>query len=131
MNDETDQVRATPKGDGHKCFECDDGWGPLISELEVKLKILSPGYRPSQVKEKFGGLRYYAWPAEGDEETSEAFFALIRDAEARSYEICECCGRPGQLLARGGRGWYKTLCPRCAEQLGFEPERDDDEDAET
>lgn len=52
MNDGTDPVRATPEGDGHKYFECDDGWGPLISELEVKLKVLSPGYRPSQVKEK-------------------------------------------------------------------------------
>ena len=70
MNDETDQVRATPKGDGHKCFECDDGWGPLISKLEVKLKILSPGYRPSQVKEKFGGLRFLE-AAPGDQQEAD------------------------------------------------------------
>jgi len=127
MNDEIDRTQEAL--DEHKCFE-GAGWRPLIADLEVKLRALVPDYKVSQVKEKFGGLRYYANPGNVDEETSNQFYALIRVAEAESEVTCECCGQPGRLLARGGRGWYKTLCPRCAEQLGFEPESDDDEDAE-
>jgi len=101
-------------------FECDDGWGSLIAELEVKLKALSPDYTVSQVKEKFGGLRYYAHPGEADPETSERFYDLIREAEAKSYKTCECCGQPGRLARRGGGGWYKTLCPACSVKMNFE-----------
>lgn len=127
MNDEIDRTQEAL--DEHKCFE-GAGWRPLIADLEVKLRVLVPDYKVSQVKEKFGGLRYYANPGNVDAETSMQFYALIHAAQAKSDTICECCGRPGQLLARGGRGWLKTLCPRCAEQLGFEPERDGDADAE-
>lgn len=106
-------------------FECDDGWATLIAELEAKLKALSPDYTVSQVKEKFGGLRYYASPGDVDEETSEQFYGLIREAEARSYEICERCGQPGRFSRRGKAGWYKTLCTACSGELNFEPVGDD------
>lgn len=120
MNDKTDQNQETPD-DQHDCFERDDGWGPLITDLETKLKALSPDYTISQVKEKFGGLRYYASAGDVDAETSKQFYDLIREAEAKSYEICECCGQPGRLTRRGGRGWYKTLCSACSGKLSFEP----------
>lgn len=126
MNDKTDQDQETPDGERSDWSECDDGWGSLITELEAKLKALSPAYTISQVKEKFGGLRYYAKPGDVDEETSRQFYDLIREAEAKSYEICECCGQPGGLARRGGRGWYKTLCSSCSGKRGFEPVRDDD-----
>lgn len=54
-----------------------------------------------QVKEKFGGLRYYT--SGGDEFVSGA----IRMAEAMSVKICEVCGNPGKI--REG-GWLKTHC---------------------
>lgn len=63
MNDETDQNQETAGDESQAWFECDDGWGTLIAELETRLKALSPDYAISQVKEKFGGLRYYATPA--------------------------------------------------------------------
>lgn len=126
MNGETDQNQETPGDESHAWFECDDGWGPLIAELETQLKALSPDYTISQVKEKFGGLRYYATPGDVDEETSKQFRALINQAEAKSYEICECCGQPGQLSRRGKHGWYKTLCSTCAERMNFEPVRGGD-----
>ncbi|MDN5793322.1 MAG: hypothetical protein L0H22_09735 [Brevibacterium aurantiacum] len=106
----------------------DDGWGPLIADLEAKLKALSPDYSISQVKEKFGGLRYYASAGDVDAETSKQFYDLIREAEAKSDEICECCGQPGRLTRRGGRGWYKTLCSACSGKLNFETDGDSELD---
>lgn len=64
MNDERAQNQETPADESRAWFECDDGWGTLIAELETKLKRLSPDYTISQVKEKFGGLRYYANPGD-------------------------------------------------------------------
>jgi hypothetical protein len=122
MNDKADQNQETPD-DQHVCFDSEDGWGPLIADLETKLKALSPDYTISQVKEKFGGLRYYAstGDVDVDAETSKQFYDQIREAEAKTYEICECCGQPGRLTRRGGRGWYKTLCSACSGKLNFEP----------
>jgi len=128
MNDKSEQDQATPGDESRDWFECDDGWGPLITELETKLAALSPGYTVSQVKEKFGGLRYYASAGDVTEETATQFYDLIREAEAKSYEICERCGQPGRLSRRGGRGWYKTLCSACAGELNFEPVCDNDDD---
>jgi len=124
MNDEADQNQAAPGTESRSWFECDDGWGPLIAELEAKLRVLSPGYTISQVKEKFGGLRYYADAGDVNAETSKWFYELVHEAETRSFEICECCGQPGQLSRRGKHGWYKTLCPTCATRMNFEPVRD-------
>lgn len=120
MNDQTGQNLETPD-ESRDWFECDDGWRVLIAGLEAKLKALSPDYTISQVKEKFGGLRYYANPGDVDEETSRQFYDLIRDAETKSYEICESCGQPGGLSRRGEHGWYKTLCSTCSSKLNFEP----------
>lgn len=81
------------------------------------------------MKEKFGGLRYYANPGDVDEETSKRFYDLIHEAEAKSFEICERCGQPGRLARRGGLDWYKTLCSTCSESLSFESARDEEESA--
>lgn len=39
--------------------ECPDEWYPIIIECHRKLKEIDPGYRASQIKEKWGGLRFY------------------------------------------------------------------------
>ncbi len=46
-------------------ISCGSGWYPLIAELDEQLRALLPNYVIHQVKEKFGGLRYY-WAAEQD-----------------------------------------------------------------
>lgn len=56
-----------------------------------------------QIKEKFGGLRFYYQG--GDEEIS----GMARMAEVWASHTCEECGAPGQ--ARNG-GWIKTLCDK-------------------
>jgi hypothetical protein len=54
-----------------------------------------------QVKEKFGGLRFYY--RGGDEYIS----GLAAMAESMSYVTCETCGNPGSPT-KGG--WITTLC---------------------
>ena len=79
-----------------------DGWYNIIDELSEKLEAL--GCVAVQVKEKFGGLRFYLgnYP--------EGAHELITEAEEKSYKTCERCGKPGS--PKGG-GWVKTLCDEC------------------
>lgn len=64
-----------------------------------------------QVKEKFGGLRFYAFG--GDEKTA----GMIELAETLTSRVCEVCGSIGKKT-RGG--WIRTLCRRHAEEQGRE-----------
>jgi hypothetical protein len=84
------------------CFECDEGWYPLIQELIEDLIKLGWDKQVTQVKEKFGGLRFYI------NEGSKEIHDRISQAEALSYETCEETGRPGKL--RRDLGWWVTLC---------------------
>lgn len=59
-----------------------------------------------QVKEKFGGLRFYT------NATTEQFHDLIAVMEWASELVCEKCGSLGQLMQYG---WWKTRCPKCEE----------------
>ena len=72
-----------------------------------------------QVKEMFGGLRFYAFG--GDEKTA----GMIELAEALTSRACEVCGSPGKKT-RGG--WIRTLCRRHAEEQGREFMTDEAED---
>jgi hypothetical protein len=47
-----------PDGWG-RWIRCERGWHPLLAELDAKLAVLLPRYQIHQVKEKFGGLRFY------------------------------------------------------------------------
>ena len=47
-----------------------------------------------QVKEKFGGLRFYA------NYNNEATSSLIEAAAIESFYTCEVCGRPGEAPRR-------------------------------
>jgi hypothetical protein len=80
-----------------------EGWYDLIKSLIDELIALGWDRRVHQVKEKFGGLRFYV------ENIPEGGEEIIRKYESLSYKICEKCGEEGQL--RGGNGqWLRTLC---------------------
>lgn len=103
-----------------KWIDVSGGWDDLIVELDKKLAEIDPDYVLHQCKEKFGGLRYYTAHHRGtcdagDNESYSAhidcnFSNLIRQAEAKSFTICEECGKDGTL--REG-GWIRTLCDQC------------------
>lgn len=80
-----------PPGNYYACF-CD--------------KYISDHPKAAQVKEKFGGLRFYM--THGNDE----IFSLISEAESKSYKTCEECGEPGD---QKDTGWVKTLCDSCHE----------------
>ena len=83
-------------------FDIDLGWYPLVKELIEDLINLGWNKQTCQVKEKFGGLRFYI------NEGSDEIYKRITKAENDSYEICEVTGKPGKL--RNDIGWYRTLC---------------------
>jgi len=89
-------------------FECGDGWMDLVYRLSqtISKHIESTGLNivATQVKEKFGTLRFYI--DGGDKEV----FGLIAAAEQESATICELCGAPGTLVVKG---WCSTLCESC------------------
>ena len=90
-------------------FECGDGWEPLIRKLSEKIETYNKENPGSpviavQVKEKFGGLRFYITGA------PEWIHDLINKAENKSYAVCEMCGKPGEERSTG---WILTLCDEC------------------
>ena len=82
-------------------FAVGNGWYGIIKELIEKSIAAGWDKQICQVKEKFGGLRFYINSA------PDGVHTLIREAENKSFEICEVCGNQGE--PRKG-GWIKTLC---------------------
>jgi hypothetical protein len=71
-----------------------------------------------QVKEKFGGLRFYVQAA------TDKHYSYITFAESMSYRTCEECGAPGK---RYTDGWHTTLCDIHAAMHGRENEYEEEE----
>ena len=84
-----------------------DEWGiEHANDAIVKAKFKEvpppmPYITASQVKEKFGGLRFYTNGYDGE------VSGMIRMAESMSYRTCEVCGSPGRS---NNYGWISTLC---------------------
>lgn len=93
------------------------GWQSLLEELIKDLFVLGWNGGLMQVKEKFGGLRFYIGAAADDvpERTTKDIHERIEKAEAESLSICEKCGLPGK--PQGGKyGWTMTVCEGCQEE---------------
>lgn len=119
-NEETEHLlNAYPNLYKHlRYFDCGSGWFDLINKLSSGLEELvadTNSNRPedfsdiytcaSQVKEKYGGLRFYITCG------TDAMYDLINKAEDESEHICELCGSPGVIQKRCG--WLTCLCGRC------------------
>jgi hypothetical protein len=89
-------------------FSVGVGWYPLIKDLIIDLIELGWDKQTCQVKEKFGGLRFYINGA------SNEVHKRISQAENLSYETCEKCGEKGEL--RTNIGWHTTLCDKHYEE---------------
>ena len=84
-------------------FSVSDGWIPLIQKLIEEAIEAGWDKQICQVKEKFGGLRFYI------NDTPDEVNDVIRKYESLSYKTCEICGEKGEI--RKG-GWWKTLCEK-------------------
>jgi hypothetical protein len=92
-------------------FAVGAGWYPILETLcaniqshidwKVKQGKSIAQVEVNQIKEKFGGLRFYY--SGGDDEIS----GMVRMAEAWADIACEECGAAGK---RRSGGWIRTLC---------------------
>jgi hypothetical protein len=85
------------------------GWNLIIKNLIQDLIRLGWNKEVIQVKEKFGGLRFYI------NEGTDAIHERIGQAELESMKTCEITGKPGKL--RTDIGWYRTLCDEEYERI--------------
>jgi hypothetical protein len=89
-------------------FSIGDGWFKLVYELvnSIKVNDIKKGgwvTKVTQCKEKFGGLRFYVTG------TSDKNWALIRNAEQKSYGVCEATGSEVEV-GTWNDGWIQTIC---------------------
>lgn len=103
-----------------------EGWEQLVLDAHAKLVEIDPDYRISQVKEKFGGLRYYV--SLSNREMWKQAEQIIRAAEAESLRTCEECGTEEEVETNSlgdGYHWIFTLCGECrAKRLADRQARD-------
>jgi len=91
--------------------ECGGGWHELIYDLCDKIdaynKEMRAKIRVTQIKEKYGTLRFYVDAA------PDLVFDWIGDAERLSEITCEQCGERGSF--RTETNWLLTRCDECHE----------------
>ena len=98
-------------------FTIGEGWYDIIESLCANIQShmdwknresqVVPQVIVEQIKEKFGGLRFYY---QGGDDTISG---MVRMAEAWASTSCETCGDKG--TQRGG-GWVRTLCDKHEEE---------------
>jgi len=99
-------------------ISCGDGWYTLIDTMcgNIQNRMENANRNKpeeehiiceaTQVKEKWGGLRFYV-------QGSDSYIDGIIDlAESMSYRICSECGN-ASVQNEKKRGWIYTLCDNC------------------
>ena len=96
-----------------------DGWKRVFGKQmceEIRNVLIKGGYlydyRVIEVKEKYGGLRWY------DNGAPSSIYNELQDIidkyEKLSYRTCRCCGRPATKISLG---WISPFCDKCAGKL--------------
>lgn len=86
-----------------------------LNEILVKYNLVDT-YHITQVKEKFGGLRWYD---EGiTTEAWDEYYVWLRKYENLSEETCAICGDKGTL--RTDIGWILPLCEEHYKEYKYE-----------
>lgn len=109
MEERFPKMFANPYGG----FCCGEGWWPILEKLcsniqshidwKNKQAKVIPQVTVAQIKEKFGGLRFYY--DGGDDHIK----GMVRMAEAWADATCEDCGAPA---TKQTSGWIKTVCDK-------------------
>ena len=96
----------------------DEGWHPIILALTQQIqaridwsdKIEQPidQVKVSQIKEKFGGLRFYY---DGGDEYIEGMVDMAERWASRTCEIC------GDRATKHTSGWIKTVCDKHFDEI--------------
>jgi hypothetical protein len=79
----------------------------LCNDIKVELDKLDQKTKneleTTQIKEKFGGLRFYVTSY-----INPTIESLINKAEEGSFNVCDWCGKNGGVYTNGG--WARTRC---------------------
>ena len=108
-------------------MECHEGWKSIIDDTHNKLKYIDPDYKVAQIKEKFGGLRYYYDHSfeSYDDIRREIMDDIVRAAEDEASRTCELCGAnksSDKVEIRVHKYWYFGYCQSCADKYIAEAE---------
>jgi len=112
---------------GHWVENCSCGWFPPKGWSEViwdlcheltdilnKHNLSDQRLLVEQVKEKFGGLRFYWTLTYKEDEFIDAIYEEIDNAvnraEKKCWKICMICGAPG--TSKTHNHWVSTLCEK-------------------
>jgi len=82
------------------------GWSKIIDQLYDRLPDT---IWVSQVKEKFGGLRFYT------NGLTEEEYEIVDELCKLSEKTCENCGDEGHIDY--DEGWLTCLCDKCRKEL--------------
>ena len=99
-------------------IECGDGWFDLVDRLSRSCEneidtLMAQGVphegwpRIAQIKEKFGGLRFYVRGPLPEDLRAQ----ILQVENMESLRTCERCGAPGKLREDP---WLRTYCDNCA-----------------
>jgi hypothetical protein len=99
-------------------FAIGEGWWPILEALcsqiqhhinwKNKTSEIVPQVTVNQIKEKFGGLRFYY--SGGDDEIS----GMVSMAESWAVHSCETCG---DRATKQTTGWIKNLCDKHFDEI--------------
>ncbi|HEX8586144.1 MAG TPA: hypothetical protein VF680_17260 [Allosphingosinicella sp.] len=84
-------------------FSIGKGWYQLVKDLIEELIQAGWDKHITQVKEKFGGLRFYTNGLTQEQRL------IVDKYEELSYHTCEECGEPGKVR---NDGWVTVLCDK-------------------
>ena len=107
----TDKVSEDYDYSYNELWALEKGWAKafgyeLLCELKdalVEANYLDK-YRITQIKEKYGSLRWYDFGA------PEKAFDILRKYESLSYKTCFICGEPA---THETYGWINYVCEKC------------------
>jgi hypothetical protein len=112
LNKQIEELAKKIKPPYYSRIEVDEGWYQLVIDCDKELSRIDQKYDLFQVKEKFGGLRYYFQSSNpGLRDEMDAVVARYEEIAGRT---CEATGGPGVLMKSVGN-WFKTLNPEYAE----------------
>jgi hypothetical protein len=116
-----DELKTTfPKmyGDVYCGMWVDKGWHKIIYELSKNIQrhidwknkdiVVVPQVTVAQIKEKWGGLRFYY---DGGDDTIDG---MVQMAEVWAQHTCEMCG---ERATKQTTGWIKTVCDKHFDEL--------------
>lgn len=102
--------------------EINEGWHSLVknlcnyienvkSEEEIEIEVV-------QIKQKYGGLRFYV-----QGEVPDKVYQIIEFAQFMSFKICEYCGSTKEVTTEpteSSPGYIITLCEDCRDKIDEE-----------